>query len=89
MIQPTQIVEESNAQVSIKWSDDSETSYSAAALRCVCPCATCVNEWTGEKILREDSISDDLWKRLKALFGLLWVNIIHKYYVVSVSSSSS
>ena len=60
MIEPTQIVEESNAQVSIKWSDDSETSYSAAALRCVCPCATCVNEWTGEKILREDSISDDL-----------------------------
>lgn len=60
MIEPTQIVEESNAQVSIKWSDDSEASYSAAKLRRCCPCATCVNEWTGEKILREESISDDL-----------------------------
>ena len=60
MIEPTQIIEESNSQISIKWSDNSETSYSAPALRRACPCATCVNEWTGEKILREESISDDL-----------------------------
>ncbi len=60
MIEPTQIIEESNSRVLIKWSDERETSYSAAVLRRACPCATCVNEWTGEKILREESISDDL-----------------------------
>ena len=60
MLEPTQIIEESDSQVSIKWSDDSETKYSAAELRRSCPCATCVNEWTGEKILRSENIADDL-----------------------------
>lgn len=60
MIEPTQIIEESDSEVSIKWSDDSETHYSAAQLRRVCPCAACVNEWTGEKILDEGRIANDL-----------------------------
>ena len=60
MIEPTQIIEESKREISIKWSDDSETRYSAAQLRRSCPCATCVNEWTGEKILVPDQIDDDL-----------------------------
>ena len=59
MIEPLQIIEESDSRVSIKWSDDSETSYSAAELRRVCPCASCVNEWTGDKILDDATISDD------------------------------
>ncbi len=59
-IEPTQIIEDSNAQVSIKWSDDSENQYNAAQLRRHCPCATCVNEWTGEKILLDDSIAENL-----------------------------
>lgn len=60
MIEPKQIIEESDSEVSIKWSDDSETRYSATQLRRSCPCATCVNEWTGEKILADGDIADDL-----------------------------
>lgn len=60
MLEPLQIIEESNAEFSIKWSDDAETRYNAAELRRNCPCATCVNEWTGEKILKPDTIPDDL-----------------------------
>ena len=60
MIQPTQIIEESDREISIKWSDDRETKYNAADLRRSCPCASCVNEWTGEKILEQGQIADDL-----------------------------
>ena len=60
MIEPVQIIEESDREVSIKWSDDTETRFSAAQLRRSCPCATCVNEWTGEKILKAESVPDDL-----------------------------
>ena len=60
MLEPTQIIEESDSKISIKWSDDAETSYSAPQLRRSCPCASCVNEWTGEKILEPGKIADDM-----------------------------
>lgn len=60
MVEPLQIIEESDSEISIKWSDDAETKYSAAELRRVCPCAGCVNEWTGEKILKAESVPDDI-----------------------------
>ena len=60
MIDPIQIIEESSSRLSIKWSDDSEVTYEAATLRRSCPCASCVNEWTGLKILDDAQISDDM-----------------------------
>ena len=60
MLEPTQIIEESDSEVSITWSDAAETRYSAPHLRRSCPCASCVNEWTGEKILQGSQIPDDL-----------------------------
>lgn len=60
MIEPVQIVEESDREISIKWSDDAQTSYDAAQLRRACPCASCVNEWTGEKILKDENVAPDL-----------------------------
>jgi len=59
-IEPTQIIEESDHEISIKWSDDSESHYTASQLRRSCPCAGCVDEWTGKKTLRGESIPDDL-----------------------------
>ena len=60
MIEPLQIIEESDAVISIRWSDDAETKYNAVELRRACPCAGCVNEWTGEKILKADTVSNDI-----------------------------
>jgi DUF971 family protein len=60
MIEPIQIVEESDREISIRWSDDSESRYTAAGLRRACPCAGCVNEWTGEKMLDDQRIADDI-----------------------------
>ncbi len=60
MIEPRQIIEESDSEISINWSDDTETKFNASDLRRNCPCAGCINEWTGEKILKADSIKDDL-----------------------------
>jgi DUF971 family protein len=60
MIEPVQVIEESDREISIKWSDEAETSYNAAQLRRSCPCASCVNEWTGEKMLKDASVPEDL-----------------------------
>ncbi len=60
MVEPIQISDKTENEISIKWSDDAETSHFAPQLRRACPCASCVNEWTGERILQDSSVSDDL-----------------------------
>ncbi len=60
MIEARQIIEESDSEISINWSDETESKFNAAQLRKSCPCAGCVNEWTGEKTLKTDSVPDDL-----------------------------
>jgi DUF971 family protein len=74
MIEPVQIVEESDSEVSIKWSDDTESRFTADQLRRACPCAGCVNEWTGEKTLDPAKIADDLTLRTIALVGRYALN---------------
>jgi DUF971 family protein len=60
MIEPTQIIEESDSEVSINWSDGTESHYNAVQLRSACPCAGCIDEWSGKKTLKDESIPDDL-----------------------------
>ncbi len=76
MIQPLQIVEESDTRLSIKWSDDTESNYIAAQLRRACPCASCKDEWTGEKILDEKQISDDLTFTAMSIVGRYALNFV-------------
>ncbi len=60
MIEPINIVEESVTELSINWSNKTDSEYTAAQLRKACPCASCVNEWTGEKVLKDENIADDI-----------------------------
>jgi DUF971 family protein len=74
MIEPTQIVEESDSEIFITWSDGSESRFSAAQLRRACPCAGCVNEWSGEKMLDPAKIADDLTFRNIGIVGRYALN---------------
>lgn len=74
MIEPTEIVEESDSEVSIRWSDAAETKYTAPQLRRSCPCAGCIDEWTGEKQLDDSQISDDLAFRHISIVGRYALN---------------
>lgn len=59
MIEPRAIVDEGDAVV-IRWADETEERFDAPTLRRACACAQCVNEWTGERTLRADTVPDDL-----------------------------
>ena len=59
-VEPREIMQENEASLRITWGDGRVCHYSAPALRRLCPCARCVNEWTGERMLRADTIPDDL-----------------------------
>ncbi len=45
--QPLVIRRSDPGKLEIEWADGHRTSYSAAELRGVCPCAGCINEVTG------------------------------------------
>ena len=76
MIQPTQIIEESDSELTIAWSDGKETRYNAAQLRRACPCALCRDEWTGKKLLDDDNVDDGLTIRSTALVGRYALNFV-------------
>jgi ATP-binding protein involved in chromosome partitioning len=47
-------------KVEIEWSDGHTSAYSAAQLRGLCPCAQCVNEVTGRRMIDPDAVPSDL-----------------------------
>ena len=53
-------MQEGEAALRITWADGKVCRYAAPALRRACPCAQCVNEWTGERVLRPEAVSEQL-----------------------------
>ena len=59
-IEPREIMQEGDGGLRITWADERVCHYEAAALRRACPCAQCVNEWTGQRRLEPETISEDI-----------------------------
>lgn len=59
-IEPREIKQEDDLGLAITWADGHVSRFRAAALRRACPCAQCVNEWTGQRVLKPENISDEL-----------------------------
>ena len=73
-IEPREIKHEDDFTVSITWGDDRQCRYKAAELRRACPCAQCVNEWTGERMLMPESISENIEIRDLSIVGRYALN---------------
>lgn len=74
MLEPVQIVEEDDSAIAIKWSDDAETRYTAYELRRSCPCAGCINEWTGKKTLDDTKVPEDISFKHTSIVGRYALN---------------
>jgi len=59
-IEPREIMQEGDAGLRITWADGRTCVYYAPTLRRACPCAQCVNEWTGERVLKAENVSEEL-----------------------------
>ena len=73
-IEPREIKHEDDFTLSITWGDDRQCHYNAAELRRACPCAQCVNEWTGERMLKPESISENIEIRDLSIVGRYALN---------------
>lgn len=73
-VEPREIEQEGESGLRVVWGDGRECRYGAAALRRVCPCAQCVNEYTGERVLRPETVPDDLTIQSLDLVGRYALN---------------
>jgi DUF971 family protein len=73
-VEPRELRQEDDSHISITWGDDRRCRYRAAELRRACPCAQCVNEWTGERVLKADNISENIEIRDVSMVGRYALN---------------
>ena len=74
MSEPTQIIEESDSAVTVVWDDNFESTFEARALRISCPCASCIDEWTGAKRLDESQVPESITFRGVSIVGRYALN---------------
>ena len=58
MIEPVRIEQPSKKTLKIKWKDGKVLWYDAYRLRLACPCAVCVDEWTGRKLIDDEAVPE-------------------------------
>ena len=57
---PTEICQAGPTSLKIEWSDGHVSVYPVAYLRRNCSCAACIDEWSGEHILKPDDVAEDV-----------------------------
>ena len=73
-VEPREIMQDGDAGVSITWADGRICRFNAPVLRRACPCAQCVNEWTGQRVLKPEAVSDELLIKNIAIVGRYALN---------------
>ena len=69
MILPQNIELTDPQTIRVEWRDGHLSLFSSRTLRLQCPCASCVNEWTGERTVREETIPADIRPTSWSLVG--------------------
>lgn len=73
MSQPTRIERHSTREILIEWSSGDQFAIPFTELRFECPCAVCVDEHTGKRLIRRESIPEDI--------RVLGANVVGRYAI--------
>ncbi|HEY3281006.1 MAG TPA: P-loop NTPase [Armatimonadota bacterium] len=58
---PTEVQALNDHHLSIHWDDGHQSIFSFRKLRAACPCASCVDEWTGERRVELADVPEDVF----------------------------
>ncbi len=67
---PKNITQVNETTLGISWNDGHESEYPVKILRENCPCANCIDEWSGKKLIVPGSISESIRPRNLKAVGL-------------------
>ena len=57
---PLQLKQLSPSMLGIRWNDGHDSIYKVRNIRLECRCANCVDEWTRAKLLKDESVPQDI-----------------------------
>lgn len=57
---PVELKQLGAKNLGIVWNDGHNSLFNVRKLRLACRCANCIDEWTREKILKDESVPDDI-----------------------------
>ena len=65
----------SSDELGLQWDDGHVTLFSVRELRLACPCAACIDEWTGEAILKPETVAGDISLKSLQSVGRYAINL--------------
>jgi len=60
---PTDLAFDSDGNLLVRWDDGRESKFAPRWLRARCPCAECVEEWSGRRVVGEEQVKQDVRPR--------------------------
>jgi DUF971 family protein len=63
LVRPADLGFDNDGALKIRWDDGQESSFAPRYLRANCPCAGCVEEWTGRRMVNEAQLPADIKPR--------------------------
>lgn len=62
-VRPTDLAFADDGTLNVRWADGRESHFAAKWLRARCPCAECVEEWSGKRVVGEAQVAPDVKPR--------------------------
>jgi DUF971 family protein len=59
-VKPTDLAFDPEGNLLVRWSDGRESNFPPRWLRARCPCAECVEEWSGTRVVGEEQVKADV-----------------------------
>jgi len=63
IVRPSDLAFDDAGALLVRWDDGKESKFAAKWLRARCPCAECVEEWSGKRVVGEQHVSETVKPR--------------------------
>jgi len=57
---PTDLAIDTDGNLLVRWNDGKESNFPPRWLRARCPCAECVEEWSGKRVVGDEQVKADV-----------------------------